>query len=77
MSLSTYVINGSKFKTKKGFYNYVEKLFTQDLTWKIGRNLDAFDEILEGGFGKHGYGEKIIVKWTNFKKVKNDWKVNF
>lgn len=68
MNLSIYVINGAKFKSKKGFYNYVEKLFTENLSWKIGRNLDAFDDILDGGFGKHDCGEQINVKWVNYKK---------
>lgn len=68
MNLSTYIINGTKFKSKKGFYNYVEKLFTENLNWKIGRNLNAFDDILDGGFGKHDCGDKIIVKWINYKK---------
>jgi Barstar (barnase inhibitor). len=68
MNLSTYIINGTKFKSKKGFYKYVEELFTENLNWKIGSNLDAFDDILDGGFGKHDLGDKIIVKWLNYKK---------
>jgi len=63
-----YLINGNKIRSKKGFYNYVEALLTNNLSWKIGRNLDAFDEILDGGFGRHDEGEEIIIKWVNFKK---------
>ena len=69
--LCYYVINGSKFRSERGFYNYVENvetLLTENLNWKIGRNLDAFDDILEGGFGKHDYDEKIIVRWMNYRK---------
>lgn len=63
-----FEINGNKFKSKKGFYNYIEALFTAGLSWEIGRNLDAFVDVLEGGFGKHGHGEAIEVVWINFKK---------
>ena len=63
-----YIIDGAKFQSEKGFYNYIEKMFTYNLGWKIGRNLDAFDDVLRGGFGKHEYGKRIVVKWKNYKK---------
>lgn len=63
-----YTINGNKFRGEKGFYRYAESTFTSGLNWKIGRNLNAFADILRGGFGMHDYGERIIVKWFNMKK---------
>lgn len=57
-----FIIDGAKFKSKKGFYNHVERIFTSGLNWKIGRNVNAFNDILRGGFGKHEDGEIIIVK---------------
>ncbi|MDN5216019.1 barstar family protein [Fulvivirgaceae bacterium BMA12] len=63
-----YIIDGAKFLSKNGFYNHVEELFTFGLNWKIGRNLNAFNDILHGGFGRHDCDEKIIVKWKNLKK---------
>lgn len=63
-----YTINGSKFKSIKGFYRIVEQVFTLGLSWKIGRNLNAFNDILSGGFGRHDCGEMITVQWINFKK---------
>lgn len=29
----------------------------------IGRNLDAFNDVLRGGFGVHEYGETITLVW--------------
>lgn len=63
-----FVIDGGNFSTMKGFYDEVEKVFTFNLNWKTGRNLDAFNDILRGGFGRHDYGEPILIKWLNYKK---------
>ena len=71
MSKIEYRIDGNKFHSKNGFYNYIEEMFTFNLGWKIGRNLNAFDDVLRGGFGKHDYEEKIIIKWENYKKSEN------
>ena len=67
-----FVIDGKNFSTMKGFYDEVEKVFTFNLNWKIGRNLDAFNDILRGGFGRHDYGEPILIKWLNYKKSEHN-----
>lgn len=64
----TYVINGAKFKNSNGFFKHVEAVFTQGLSWEIGRNLNAFNDILYGGFGMHDCGEQIEVIWINLAK---------
>ena len=48
----------------------MERGLTSGLDWKIGRNLDAFDDVLEGGFGMHDYGEDIELIWTNSERSK-------
>lgn len=63
-----YIIDGGKFSSKNGFYNFVEKTFTQGLNFKIGRNLNAFQDVLYGGFGMHDCDEHIIIKWKNLAK---------
>ena len=63
--MKEFIINGNKFGTSKSFYKYVEEIFTSDLSWETGKNLDAFNELLEGGFGQHDEGEIITVKWIN------------
>lgn len=55
-----------------GFYDEVEQVFTFNLSWKIGRNLDAFNDILRGGFGRHEYSDPIIIKWLNYNKSTRD-----
>ena len=46
-----FTIDGRRFSNMAGFYDEVEQVFTCGLDWKIGRNLDAFNDILRGGFG--------------------------
>ena len=38
------------------------------LDWKIGRNLNAFNDILRGGFGRHEYGQPIHIQWLAYEK---------
>ena len=46
-----FIIDGRRFSNMAGFYDEVEQVFTCGLDWKIGRNLDAFNDILRGGLG--------------------------
>jgi len=67
-------INGNKFSNMKGFYREVESKMTSDLNWKIGRNLDAFNDVLYGGFGVHNIDEKYMLRWHRSEKSKLDLK---
>lgn len=68
-----FIIDGNNFNDLEGFYCEIDKLLTKDLPWKTGHNLDAFNDLLRGGFGVHEYGEQILLKWINFKKSKQDF----
>lgn len=65
-------IDGNSFSNMIEFYDEIEKKFTKDLKWKIGRNLNAFNDVLRGGFGVHEYGEVIEVNWTNSERSKTN-----
>lgn len=67
-----FIINGNDFNDLEGFYCIIDKLLTKDLTFKTGHNLDAFNDLLRGGFGVHEYGEPILIKWINFNKSIRD-----
>ncbi len=43
---------------------------TRDLGWSIGRNLNAFNDVLRGGFGVHEYEEPIKLIWLDKKENK-------
>jgi RNAse (barnase) inhibitor barstar len=57
----TYEIDGDKFNTLDEFYEHISQVLIPGSKW--GKNLDAFDDILRGGFGTPEGG--FIIKWKN------------
>lgn len=70
--MKNIVIDGNKFSDLEGFYTEIDKLLTKDLDWKTGHNMDAFNDLLRGGFGVHEYGEALHIKWINFEKSRQN-----
>ena len=68
-----FIIDGENFDDIEGFYREIDNLLTKDLDWETGHNLDAFNDILRGGFGVHEYGEPIKIIWKNFAKSRKDF----
>lgn len=64
--------DADRFSSLKQFYDEVENVLTKGLDWKIGRNLDAFEDLLRGGFGTFKYGEPIELIWKHSEKSKKD-----
>lgn len=71
--MKTFIIDGNNFSNMEEFYDEIEKVFTSNLTWRTGHNLDAFNDLLRGGFGKHEYAEPIRIKWIHFNKSRKDF----
>jgi len=70
--MKVIIIDANKFSNLDGFYDEIDKKFTKNLTWKTGKNLDAFNDILWGGFGVYEYEEQIKIVWENSNKSKSD-----
>jgi RNAse (barnase) inhibitor barstar len=70
MDKKIFVINGDNFKNMDEFYDEIERVLTKGLTWKIGRNLDAFNDVLRGGFEAFEYEEPIKLVWRNAQESK-------
>ncbi|MES2986104.1 MAG: barstar family protein [Patescibacteria group bacterium] len=60
----TYEIDGNNFNTLDGFYSEFESKVLDTPSW--GRNLDAFNDVLSGGFGTPDEG--FILVWDNSDK---------
>lgn len=56
-----YVIDGENFSTLDEFYDEVSRVLIPEAVW--GRNLDAFNDILRGGFGTPAAG--FVLIWKN------------
>ena len=63
-----YEIDGNNFETLEGFYDEISKVLIPSAKW--GKNLNAFNDILSGGFGTPETG--FILKWLNSAKSKED-----
>lgn len=68
--MQTLKINGDNFSDLESFYDEMDRVLTKDLDWKTGHNLDAFNDLLRGGFGVFEYEEPVTIVWTNFSKSK-------
>jgi RNAse (barnase) inhibitor barstar len=56
-----YQIDGSRFATLEEFFEEVSRILIPGTPW--GRNLDAFNDILRGGFGTPSGG--FTIHWKN------------
>jgi RNAse (barnase) inhibitor barstar len=54
-------IDGNAFSTLEGFFEEVSRKVIPGFEW--GKNLDAFNDILRGGFGTPEEG--FIIQWKN------------
>ena len=63
-----FVIDGSAFDDREGFYAYMSRLLAEDPAFRCGRKLDALNDLLRGGFGAYGYGQPVEFCWTDFAR---------
>lgn len=60
--MKTYEIDGERFSTLEEFYDEIDRVMHLS-HW--GHNLDAFNDILRGGFGTPEIG--FAIRWKNHK----------
>ena len=70
--MKTFILDGNNFSNMEGFYLEIDKLLTKNLQWKTGHNLNAFNDLLRGGFNVHEYNEPITIRWINYEKSKKN-----
>ncbi|WP_235904736.1 barstar family protein, partial [Patiriisocius marinus] len=68
----TIKIQGNNFSNLADFFDEVERKMTKGLDWKIGQNLNAFNDVLRGGFGIHDCDEDYKLIWENSQKSKSE-----
>jgi RNAse (barnase) inhibitor barstar len=61
VSKRIYEIDGYSIATLEEFYDAISRALIPGVTW--GRNLDAFNDILRGGFGTPDDG--FVLRWSN------------
>jgi len=62
--MAGYEIDGGTFCTLEEFYGAISRTLIPGVDW--GRNLDAFNDILRGGFGTPEEG--FVLRWKNSQR---------
>lgn len=68
MNKQTIIINGDNVSDIESFYYEIDRVLTKNLDWKTGHNLNAFNDLLRGGFGVFEYEVPVKIIWTNFTR---------
>ena len=63
-----YEIDGNRMTDREAFFEEIENRMTDASDFRMGHNLDAFADVLGGGFGKHSFGDPFCILWRNFRK---------
>lgn len=63
----SFVIDGADFTNLEGFYEQVGRVLIPGVSW--GMNLDAFNDILRGGFGTPDDGFTLCWKNSDLSRV--------
>lgn len=70
--MKTITIDGNSFDNLATFYDEIEEKFTKDFDGKMGRNLNAFNDVMHGGFSVTEYDEPIKIIWISSQKSKQE-----
>lgn len=60
-------IDGNLIHDIPSFFEEINRVFMQSENWKIGASLDAFNDLLYGGFGLIKNAEPIDLIWINLE----------
>ena len=70
MSNRTIIIDGNYFSNLEGFYFEIDRVLASN--FQSGHNLNAFNDLLRGGFGVHEEGESVKLIWEHSGKSRRD-----
>ena len=68
MPETKFVIDGDRFSTLQEFYEEFRNVVTPGYWW--GANLDAFNDVLRGGFGTPDEGYVLVWKNSDISRVR-------
>lgn len=65
-----FIIDGKNINNLDAFYDAIQQVLCPEFAG-FGRNLDAFNDILRGGFGAFDDFEPIILEFKNRSQIIN------
>jgi RNAse (barnase) inhibitor barstar len=64
----TLTLNGAHIHDIPSFYAEVNAVFMANESWRLGESLDAFNDLLYGGFGALAGSEPVTLVWRDAKR---------
>jgi len=68
--MKRFTIDAQCFDSLCRFFDYADVVLCSN--FRSGRNLNAFHDVLMGGFGKFDYEEEIEIVWLDAPKSRRD-----
>ena len=62
------IINGDVISDIPSFYREINRVFMAGEDWQLGDSLDAFNDLLYGGFGVIRNNEPVVLLWKNIER---------
>jgi len=69
---SPITLDGSRIHDIPSFYDEVNRVFMQEVDWKLGHSLDALDDLLYGSYGALDGSAPVTLAWNNFENNRRD-----
>ena len=66
--MKSITIEGKNITDIATFYQEINRVFMSNENWKIAPSLDAFNDLLYGGFGAIDSKESTTLIWKNFEE---------
>ena len=71
-NIKELILDGNRIHDIPSFYDEVNRVFMQGADFTLGPSLDAFNDMLYGGYGAIRGNESIRLRWLNFEKNRKD-----
>lgn len=65
--MKTLTIRGRDIRDIPSFYAEINSVFMADEDWKLGESLDAFNDLLFGGYGAIAGPEPVELVWEDIE----------
>jgi len=62
------IINGDVISDIPSFYREINRVFMAGEDWQLGDSLDAFNDLLYGGFGVIKNAGPVVLLWRNMER---------
>lgn len=62
------IIEGDQIHDIPSFYKEINRVFMKEESWELGNSLDAFDDLLYGGYGVLKDVQQVSIVWKNMEQ---------